>query len=60
MKLSELIQRAQKLLETEGDLDVLTEDHYDVSRLSLEEAEDLPDDWDLPDGTKFIMVCDTR
>jgi len=60
VKLSQLIKEAQAILAAEGDLDVLSEDHYALSGLRVEEAEGLPADWDLPDGTKFVMAHDMR
>ena len=60
MKLSQLIQQAQTILKAEGDLDVLSEDYYAIYRLEVTEAEGLPTDWNLPDGTKFVMANDMR
>jgi hypothetical protein len=38
MKLSKLIEQAEKLLKEHGDLDVLTEATYEVTGLSQEES----------------------
>lgn len=60
MKLSELISEAVKLLESEGDLEVQAHDNFGLTGLSLEEASGFLDDWDMPDGFKFVRVLDCR
>ncbi len=56
MKLSELIRDAQAVLAAEGDLDVLGQDFYPLANLSVEEADGLPTDFDMPDGMKYVRL----
>lgn len=60
MKLSKLVARAQALLEEEGDLDVLSVEGYALHDLIVDVAKDLPADWDMPDGTKYVTADDMR
>ena len=60
MKTSELIAQLQQSLKDNGDLVVLSEDGYSFleSCVSVEDAEDWPNDWDMPE--QFIMLKDYR
>jgi hypothetical protein len=60
MKLSDLIEQAQRLMAREGDLEVLVDvDFYAMSKLTLlevEEDDQFPKDWNMPKGSKFAKV----
>jgi hypothetical protein len=58
MKLSQLINEAQAILKKEGDLELFNHDFFPIDGLSVEEADGLPKDYDMPDGMKFIIVTD--
>ena len=61
MKLTELIASAQLKLQQHGDLDVLTEDHWDVNLLSHEVSKgEFDKSWNMPKGFEYIMLLDGR
>jgi hypothetical protein len=56
VKLSEVIAEAQKLLEKHGDLEVFDHEHHPFDGFWCEVAKDLPPNWDMPDGYRFIKM----
>lgn len=61
MNLSQLIARAQALLEEHGDLLVLDDDEYSILSMNHEVSDgSYPSDYDMPKGYEFIRIRDCQ
>jgi hypothetical protein len=61
MKPSKLIEQAQAILAEHGDLECLSEETYSIHSVEMEESEgQYPEDWQLPEGTKFCKINESR
>ncbi len=63
MKISEMIDRLEKIKAENGDIDVMFNDPesqgpYSTTsvRVSVAEKDDYPDDWDMPEGFTFVDI----
>jgi len=56
MKISEFIKKLEEVMERDGDLDVVFEDHYDyvTDPNDLEKAENYDTYWQLKETAKFV------
>jgi len=64
MTISDLIKQLKKIQKAEGDIDVLMQGHNDCqhaitfARFRVAEAEEYPKSWNMPEGFKFVSLCD--
>jgi hypothetical protein len=57
MKVSELISALQKAQDKHGDIDVLDNDDYPISRVSKEESTARQaEEWDQPEGSAYLRL----
>ena len=63
MKISEMIDRLEKIKAEHSDIDVMfndTDSHgpYSASsvRVAVAEKDDFPEDWDMPEGFTFVDI----
>ena len=65
MKISDLIKQLKKIQKAEGDIEVLmqgqrfkTQHAITDVRFRVAEAEEYPKSWNMPEGFKFVSLCD--
>jgi len=63
MKIKKMIDKLQKIEKEHGDIDVMYQDgdgesYWSINSANFREAEEdeFPEDWEMPEGFKFVLV----